>query len=266
MKLALISLLLFAQPQDTMRLDFRSAPIDEVIYKYTKETGVVIIKDPSIKTKLTILSDKPMNQKEAFSALFSALRVSGIMWKMENGFLILTKSQPRLPEPETEVVMELRAYKLNFLNAQSVASALNTLFNQNFRASHDLYSNSLIVNADVERHSQIVLILKQIDIDSRSSFVNKIFNLKYIPAQDLRLILNNILAKWDNGSNQSYISIDTRTNSLIVHSDRVNELSVLVKSLDVRAEIRDSAFVERLKNAKAEDVANLINQLSRGSQ
>ncbi len=263
MKLALISLLLFAQPQDTMRLDFRSAPIDEVIYKYTKETGVVIIKDPSIKTKLTILSDKPMNQKEAFSALFSALRVSGIMWKMENGFLILTKSQPRLPEPEAEVVMELRAYKLNFLNAQSVASALNTLFNQNFRASHDLYSNSLIVNADVERHSQIVLILKQIDTDPHPAFVNKIFKLQYIPAQDLRLILNNILAKW---SNQSYISIDARTNSLIVRSNRVNEVSALVKALDIKVEFRNTVFIEKLKNAKSDDVADLISKLSRADQ
>ncbi len=264
----ILPFLFLTQSAPQMRLDYRSAPIDDVIYRFTKETGVIIIKEPSLKTKLTIMSDKPLSHKDAFSALFSALRASNIDWHMESGFLILTQKQTKVLDTSINPELLVKGYKLNYLNSQSLSIALNSLYqNVNFRASYEHYSNVLIVNANEEKHIQISEILKKIDLDIKPKYTSTVFKLNYASTSDVSKILSNVLSKLDKNYDPSSLIEDYSTNSLIVYSpsDRVDELKTLVKVLDVKVESRDSVFIQNIKNANAEDLATILRQLAGGT-
>lgn len=270
----------------TMPVVFKDSPIDIVIEKYMKATGITIIKDPKIKTNLSIVSSKPLTYKEAYDALFSALKLSKITVNFEENFIVLTPEvkNPRnnFAQPQT-INASLKSYQIKFASASKLASLLNSLFvnyspqaniprtNQQqiiqtqyvFRASSEDYSNSLIIYTTDTYHKQVSDLLKTLDVDTTTKIETYVHKLNYISAPDFSQIVLNVLSHTKD-TNYNCVP-ETRTNSVILMcSEKQNEnIKLLIKTLDVKSDIIDSQFIYKLKNAKADEIANLLQQLKR---
>ena len=157
----------------------------------------------------------------------------------------------------------------------------------NVRASADDFSNSVIVNAPDKEQREVERVIKQIDKETDQPQRTKVYNLKYASASELAPTVQNVLtnnaprgrggvtnstnnfqdrfqqAIRFGGTQASFgtVAADTRTNNLVVTATDESQLIVedVIKSLDKPVEFQDTTFVFPLNNAKADDIAQLIN-------
>ena len=155
-------------------------------------------------------------------------------------------------------------------------------------ASADDYSNSVIVNAPQQQQDQIADLVKQIDKPAQEPFQSKVYKLLYASSDDLAPVVQNVLTanapqgrggqtstnadfgqRFQQalrlGSSQAAFGTvvsEPRTNSLIVTATPENQALVanVVKELDTQIHFADSAVVVPLDNARADQVAYLLNQ------
>lgn len=264
-----ISSIAFSQNIKTMSVNFKNVNIDTVINYYIKETNVTIIKDPKIKTNISIFSNKKFTQSEAFDLLFKTLKLSNINATISDGLVILTQSdkqkkidpsQFKLPEPTS-----LKTHNLKYANAISVANTLNSLFANNtnyFKASADSYSNVLLINTTNDYQEQVKLILTQLDVDKNLALKTIVLYLKYAIGSEMAEIIRNVLTQL-NKNGQFNVSVDSRTNALIVSckEDQVENVRKIVSMLDQKSDIVDNTIILKLKNANSENINQILQSI-----
>lgn len=158
------------------------------------------------------------------------------------------------------------------------------------KASAEDYSNSVIVYAPSAQQTDIAQFITQIDKASDEPQVPRVFKLQYALASDLASIIQGILndsvplgrggattAKKDQNRNQNFfffggsdssqnkngtVIADARTNSLVVTAttENLDHIAVVLKQLDQPAIFQSTTWVYAFKNARADVVANLLNQ------
>ncbi|MES2463916.1 MAG: secretin N-terminal domain-containing protein [Armatimonadota bacterium] len=156
------------------------------------------------------------------------------------------------------------------------------------RASADDFSNSLIVNAPRREHEQIARLLEDIDKQTEQPQQSRVFPVQFASAADLAPVIQNVLvsnaprgrggigsqnvpidqrfqqaARF--GSSQAAfgtVAVEQRTNSLIVTAtqDNLTIVSQLITELDKEVAFENSTFVVNLENARADVIAQLLNQ------
>ncbi len=157
------------------------------------------------------------------------------------------------------------------------------------KASSDDFSNSVIVNAKDEDQGGVERLIKSIDKQTAAPQVSKVFQLTFAVATDLVTVIQNTLyaqapqGRGGTGSTQNQpigqqflnafrtggvqqglgtVVAETRTNSLIVTATKENVeiVTSLIKELDKNVTVEPSTFVYQLQNAKADVVAQLVQQ------
>lgn len=158
------------------------------------------------------------------------------------------------------------------------------------RASSDDYSNAVVVNAPQKYQDDVANLIKELDKSSDQPLESEIFKLKYVPVDQAVSAIQDVLnadspkgrgaAKQDSnqspffdyysyrygGGNKSSgaqtATAVAQTNSVIVAATKENMEIVrkLVADLDQEASYQGTTSVIHLENAKASDVATLLNQ------
>jgi general secretion pathway protein D len=155
-------------------------------------------------------------------------------------------------------------------------------------ASSDDFSNSVIVNAPRDIMPQVEEIIGKLDKRSDDPQSAKVYKLTYATASQLAPTVQNILTanapKGRGGIGGQNVPIDQRfqqalrfgstqaafgtvvaddrTNSLVVTATPENQLLVdkVVRELDTEVPIQNTTFVFPLSNARATDIATLMQQ------
>lgn len=154
------------------------------------------------------------------------------------------------------------------------------------RASSDDFSNSVIVNAPDSVQDQIRDLIRQIDKQTEDPQKSQVYKLQYADADDLVSVVQNVLnsnaprgrggattqqtqgpqafinAIRGSTAGSGSVSAEPRTNSLIVTATQQNLdiVAKVVKELDADVKYEPSTFVFPLSNARATDVASLLQQ------
>jgi general secretion pathway protein D len=156
------------------------------------------------------------------------------------------------------------------------------------KASADDYSNSVIVNASSRDQTQVASIIRELDKRTDEPQRSEVYPLKFAAAADLAPVIQNVLVSnaprgrggigTQNvpidqrfqqaarfGSAQAafgQVAADTRTNSLIVTAtpDNLDVIKKVIQQLDTPVPYVSSTFVVTLANARADNVAQLLNQ------
>lgn len=122
-------------------------------------------------------------------------------------------------------------------------------------------SNMLIVRAPESIQIQIQKILEVIDNPKNTKSL-EIIKLNYLPASDVSLIIQNVINyKYKNNPG---ISIgEPKTNKLIILEESKNliELKNIIKDLDNKSISSNNVVLNKLKNAKADQIGNILNQI-----
>ena len=158
------------------------------------------------------------------------------------------------------------------------------------KASAEDYSNTVVIYAPPAQQTDIAAFIAQIDKPSDQPLVPRVFKLQYALAEDLASVIQNVLAdstplgrggstqaqkdkdrnrpfyffgESDSSQNQGGTVIaDTRTNSLVVTAtvENLEHVATVLKQLDQPALFQSTTWVYVFKNARADVVANLLNQ------
>ncbi len=164
------------------------------------------------------------------------------------------------------------------------------------RASADDYSNSVIVNAPTREQDQVADLIEQIDKQTDQPQKSQVYPLKYAAAADLVAVVQNVLisnaprGRGGTGGGQQTIDqrfgggggfggfgggfgrgaaagqgnvvAEARTNSLIITAtqDNLDLVTKVVKELDKPITFESSTFVITLENARADQMADVLNQ------
>ncbi|RYG24522.1 hypothetical protein EON82_10480 [bacterium] len=164
--------------------------------------------------------------------------------------------------------------------------------NANFKVTSDEYSNSVIVKALPDEHTKIETLIKDLDKSTATPLVSELFTLKYIPAEQAVTAIEDLLTansptgrgaakpaqpsyndifyyspygrqnSQKTAGGQSATAI-RQTNSVNVNATKENMELVrrLIERLDLPAIFADNTVVVKLMNAKATDVADLLNKV-----
>ncbi|HVT14142.1 MAG TPA: secretin N-terminal domain-containing protein [Fimbriimonadaceae bacterium] len=156
------------------------------------------------------------------------------------------------------------------------------------RASSDDFSNSVIVNAPSSMMEQVSDIIKKLDKQSDDPQSAQVYHLTYATASQLAPTVQNVLTAnapkgrgGIGGQNVDFgqriqqafrfgttqaafgtVVADDRTNSLVVTATPENQILVkkVIDDLDQEVPIQNTTFVFPLSNARATDVATLMQQ------
>jgi Type II secretory pathway, component PulD len=172
----------------------------------------------------------------------------------------------------------------NFGNRRGGGGGSNTSV---VRASADDFSNSVIVNAPRRELEQVARLIEQIDKQTEQPQQSRVFRLQYAGAAELATVVQNVLVSnaprgrggfgATTGAQQfqrpgggfaaaaqalGTVVPDVRTNSLVVTTTEENLAVVekVITELDKEIAFEESSFVLTLENARADEIATLLNQ------
>lgn len=153
------------------------------------------------------------------------------------------------------------------------------------RASSDDFSNSVIVNAPAAQQIEVKDLLDKIDRTYDQPQSTVVYHLDFAVASDLQQEVANLLqsnqprgrggsnsqnnslnpfqrAILGNNSQNTQVVADSRTNALVVTTTDDNQKIVarVIKDLDKPVDIQSSTLVFQLNNARADQVATLLQQ------
>lgn len=125
----------------------------------------------------------------------------------------------------------------------------------------DERTNSLVVRAPESIQKQIASILEIIDNPKNTKNLI-VIKLKHIPANDLSNIIQNLIT-FKYKENPGICLGDNKTNKIILLEEpkRLEELTKIINDIDTQPKYYSSIFVSKLKNAKADTLANLMNSI-----
>jgi general secretion pathway protein D len=234
-------------------------------------------------TKINFNSRGPIKKAEAILALESLLSLNGIMLTDMGGRFLkaVPASNPSsqvpmmihgstLYEPASQQIYA-KLFKLNYLVADQTTTSLITPF---LSPNHNLTiypkSNALLITDALVNLQRTESILKENDQPQAIRESVEFIKLEFVQAKDMEGQLRSLI----DGSLKSYlqgntnITVDERTNQLILvtHPANLALIQSVIENIDIDAAPLTASEVFPLKQAKAEDVVKIIDEIITGQR
>lgn len=258
-------------------LTYKDADIRLLISTVSKFTGKNFVIDPRVKAKFTIVSSKPMSEKEVYEVFLSILQVHGYA-AVPVGNIIKIVPQVNAKQGPLPVVRSgkysgdsliTRVITLNHVPASQLVPILRPLVPQQGHLAAYNPTNTLIITdhaANIKRLSQIIR-----SIDRPESDELEIIPLKHASAQELVRILNSLHTSAGGAktpqTKKVKLAADSRTNSILMSGERSTRLKIraTIAHLDTPLEDGDgNTHVIYLKYAKAVDMVKILTGVQKG--
>lgn len=262
---------LAARPQSAgITLNLKDADIRTLVETVSQATGKNFIVDPRVKGKVTVVSAKPMSEKDLYQVFLSILQVHGysavtvgdvikvvpdVSAKQGPGPVVT----PEIPGSGDEMVT--RVIKIENVPAAQLVPILRPLIPQQGHLAAYAASNSLVVSDRAANIGRIAQIIRRIDVPDNQEI--EVIPLSHASASEVvRIIstLNKQEGKAAQGPSQPILAADDRTNSILLGGDRSQRLRIrgLIAHLDTPLEGGGNTQVVFLKYANAEELAPVL--------
>jgi general secretion pathway protein D len=260
----------------TVTLNFKDADIESVIGWMAEQTGKNFIVDPRVKSKVTIISGKPLNKDELYQVFLSVLQVHGFA-AVPSGDVIkivpdINAKQDGVPVADDknpgqgdEVIT--RVIPLENVPAAQLVPILRPLIPQQGHMVAYPPSNVLIISDRATNIDRIAEIISRVDLPSAENEV-EVIPLQHASAAEVARILtaleqqNQQNAQKQGGQLEgrpTFIA-DERTNSILLGGSKTNRLQIraLISDLDTPLEREGDIHVIYLRYANAKDLAPVL--------
>lgn len=257
---------------------------DQVIKLLEQMTDKIILRRQDLPvTKISFDSRGSLTKREAVLALESLLTLNGVMLTDMGGRFMkavpATNVNTHVPQMLSGSTLGLDAsqqiyaklFKFDYLNAeQSAAPLIQPMLSQNSSVIPFPKSNALLVTDALINLQRIETILIEADQaqDVRESI--QFIKLDFIQASEMQERIENLI----EGPLKSYlqgntsVTADGRTNQLILitHPGNVQVIMEVIDKVDVDAAPLTSSEVFQLRQAKAEEVVPIIEDIISGQK
>ena len=152
---------------------------------------------------------------------------------------------------------------------------------QTVKIVSDEKTNSLIIKAPIAMQKQIEQLVRDLDKEHNEMTELRVIQLVYLQASEVSPALQNVMNNYKpipikssqfeinnnswNNSLHGLVLSDDRTNKLIIISDKtaVANIEKIVRELDTKVNFSNSATINKLKNANAATISEIVNNISR---
>jgi general secretion pathway protein D len=256
----------------------------QVIDLLEKMTGKIILRRQDISpAKINFNSRGPLKKGDAVLALESLLTLNGIMLTDMGGRFMkavpATDVNRHVPEMIIGSTLELqpsqqiyaKLYKFEYLNAEQVSGTMiSPLLSQNSSFVAFPKSNALLITDALINLQRIESIVKDADRAQDIREEIKFIKLEYVQATEMQDRIENLI----QGPLKSYlegntsVTADERTNQLILitHPGNIETIMNVIESIDIDAAPLTASEVFPLRQAKAEEVVPIIENIISGQK
>ncbi len=260
----------------TVTLNFKDAEIESVIGWMAEQTGKNFIVDPRVKSKVTIISGKPLNKDELYQVFLSVLQVHGFA-AVPSGDVIkivpdINAKQSGVPvatdkNPGEGDEVITRVIALENVPAAQLVPILRPLIPQQGHMVAYPPSNVLIISDHAANIDRIAEIISRVDLPSADNEV-EVVPLQHASAGEVARILtaleqqNQQNAQKQGGQLEGRATFiaDERTNSILLGGGKTNRLQIraLISHLDIPLEREGNIHVVYLRYANAKELAPVL--------
>ncbi|MGB8338589.1 MAG: type II secretion system secretin GspD [Burkholderiales bacterium] len=274
---AWLSATAFAEP---ITLNFVNADIQSVIKTVGMITNKNFILDPRVNGTINIVSNGPVSRDLVYPTLLSALRLQGFAAVEENGFTkIVPEADAKLNNSLTNEGREVRGrgdrivtqvYQLQYESAAQLLPVLRPLITPNNVIAAYPNNNTLVITDYAENIRRLLKIIAAIDVPAGGEV--QTIKLQYASAVDVGSLITRVMPETaapaiPGVSPRLLVSVDPRTNSLLVRSDNpsvVTRIRSLVAGMDIPTATTGNIHVVYLRNAEATKLAEVLRGLMSG--
>ena len=256
--------------EKTVTLNFREMEIQTLISTVSDITGRNFIVDPRVRGKVTVISKHAMGEEELYRVFLSILQVHGFS-AVQTGEV--TKIIPDITAKQSGVPVQSPfdgaaqdEYVTQVIPIENVAAAqlvpiLRPLVPQQSHLAAYPPTNVLIISDRSGNIDRMLDIVRRIDKANTEEI--EVIRIDHASATDLARVLQTLYKRDPNqpSSTNLQISVDERTNSLLVVGDPTGRLRVraLIAQLDVPVDTGGgSTQVVYLRYANAKDLLPVL--------
>ncbi len=254
--------------------NLQDADILSVINEVSQETGKNFIVDPRVNGKITLISSKPLRQKQVYEVFLSVLGMLGysaipsgnvikIVPSMESGENATRVATAQSPGKGDEVVV--RVIPLENISASQLIPVLRPLLPQWSNVSSYAPGNVIILLGRAANLDRILHIIQDVDKAANSNI--QIIPLHHASAAQVATVLNNLqnAARSTGESPNVSIAVDERSNSILLGGPKAARLRVrvLISQLDAPAATpAGNTEVIYLRYLEAKTFAPLLSKIA----
>ena len=268
---------------EKVSMDFVNVDI-AVVVKYISElTQKNFVIDEKVQGKVTIISPRKVTKDEAYKVFESILEVYGFA-SIPTGSVIKivpiaeARQKPGKVQIGPQVTRELRdqmvtqLIPLKSVSASELIKIIRPLIPPTSYIAAYAPSNTLILVDLAANRSRILSIIEKLDVEGVESKVT-VHRLRHASATDLAKKISSLLGKSGlpkGGAKlgeQFNVIADDRLNAVIIAGNNlyVDKVMNLISQLDVESPPgRQEINVVYLKNAEADELAKVINNIAEG--
>lgn len=262
-------------PSPAPRLwNLQDADVLSVINEVAQETGKNFVVDPRVSGKISLISSKPLKQREVYQVFLSVLGVLGysaipsgdvikIVPNMESGEQATKVATNASPGKGDETVV--RVIPLENISAAQIIPVLRPLMPQWGNIASYSPGNVLILFGRAANLERIDAIIQEVDDAANNSV--QIIPLKYASASQVAMVLNNLQAssRAAGESTPLSIAIDERSNSVLIGGPKAQRvrMRILISQLDAPAgNSSGNTEVVYLRYLEAKTFAPLLGKIA----
>ena len=256
----------------------------QVLDMLEKLTDRIILRRQDIAAaKINFNSRGPLSKSEAVLALESLLSLNGIMLtEMGDRFMKAvpaTNVNSHVPEMIITSTLDLppsqqiyaKLFKLQYLQAETTSgTTITPLLSQSSSAVIFQKSNAILITDALINLQRIERLVNELDKPQHIREEIKFVRLDFVQATEMQQRIENLI----QGPLKNYlegntsVTADERTNQLILitHPGNLEIIMNIIKSVDVDAAPLTDSEVFPLRQAKAEDVVSIIEEIITGQQ
>lgn len=267
---------------DEYAASFKNTDINEFIQVVGRNLGKTIIIDPNVNGKIDVRSYDVMNAEQYYQFFLNVLEVYGFAAvEMDSGVIkvIRDKDAQHAPLPvisgdekQSGDTMITRVVPVENVSVRELAPLLRQLNDQTgggMVVSYDP-SNVIMMTGRAETIQRLVSIIERVDQAGDQDV--DIVDLQFASANELVRIAQNLFEKSAQDGTPSLlipkIVADERSNSVIVSGEPRARARVvkLIRQLDQDLKTEGNTRVYYLKYARAEEMVEVLNNVSRSIQ
>jgi len=254
---------------ESVTLNLKGADINAVIGTVADITNKNFIVDPRVKGKVTIISSRPMDEKEIYQVFLSVLEVHGFTAVRVGKIIkILPDADakhsaiPDIPANRTGKGDEAvtRVIEKEHATAAQLDPILRPLVPPQGHLAAYPASNMLIISDRAANINRLVKIINRIDQPTSGEI--EFVQLQQAAASDVVRVLNSMQQqrKKDAKSNAPVLVADERTNSILIGGEKARRLQLraIIAHLDTPSETVGDTHVIYLRYAKAADLVPVV--------
>ena len=254
------------------QINLRDADIRAFIQDAARATGRTFIIDSRVQGKVSIVTDRPLSRTEYFEVFLSTLRANGyIAIPTVNGGYRIQPAETAAAQPgrigvqgaaRNSFVTEV--FRLRSIDAASAVETFRPLVSKEGTVTANRSGNSIVVADYADNIRRIRTLLSRIDTDSAAT---SMIALRNAGAKEIATSLQALATGGQSGGNArnsvSIVAIES-SNSLALRGDAgaVNKFAAMARDLDRRAASGAEIKVYWLRNADAEKLMPVLQQLS----